>query len=240
MLNYLQKAAILGTMLFTNVNAQSLDDNKPTIQELLNPSMPKIKVDKSLAQGSDALKQYYESGAYFKEIQKQLAEAQDYLDRQLRLKNTNRLAVVLDIDETCLSNYHAMERLSFTTNTSAISAIFMQANAQPILPVLQFYQYALNKNVAVFFISSRPNSPEFLAATTQNLKNAGFTAWEEIFLKPLAQDNLDTQTFKTATRKHITSLGYDIILNIGDQTADLEGGFAQARVKLPNPFYELT
>lgn len=237
----LQKFTCLCMMLIASATkAESLDDNKPSIHELLNPSMPKVQINKSLSsQKQNELKQYYETGAYFKDIQKQLNEARGYLDRQLQLKSVNRLAVVLDIDETCLSNFRAMERLAFTNNTSAISAIFMQANADPILPVLEFYKYALSKNVAVFFISARPDTPEFKIATAQNLKNAGFTAWDELILKPLDKDNMSTQDFKIASRKQITSQGFDIILNIGDQSADLEGGYAQARVKLPNPFYEL-
>ena len=222
--------------------AEGLDDNKPSIHQLLNPSMPKAQMDKSIdTKKQSDLKQYYESGNYFKDIQKQLVEAKGYLDRQLQLqdKQSNRLAVVLDIDETALSNYRAMERLSFTNNTSAISAIYIQANADPILPVLEFYQYAINKGVAVFFISARPNSPEFVVATAQNLKKAGFTMWEELILKPLDKDNLSTQDFKIASRKDIAAKGFDVILNIGDQTADLEGGYAQARVRIPNPFYEL-
>jgi hypothetical protein len=31
--------------------------------------------------------------------------------------------------------------------------------------------------------------------------------------------------------------GYDIVLNIGDQEADVHGGYALAKVRLPNPFY---
>ncbi|HEX3434983.1 MAG TPA: HAD family acid phosphatase [Solirubrobacteraceae bacterium] len=31
--------------------------------------------------------------------------------------------------------------------------------------------------------------------------------------------------------------GYRIIVNVGDQQSDLDGGFAQRAFKLPNPFY---
>jgi hypothetical protein len=48
-----------------------------------------------------------------------------------------------------------------------------------------------------------------------------------------------TVHYKSATRQHIESLGYDIVGNFGDQFSDLEGGFADRTFKLPNPNYFL-
>jgi predicted secreted acid phosphatase len=45
--------------------------------------------------------------------------------------------------------------------------------------------------------------------------------------------------YKSATRAHIESLGYDIVANFGDQFSDLDGGFADRTFKLPNPNYFL-
>ena len=45
--------------------------------------------------------------------------------------------------------------------------------------------------------------------------------------------------YKSATRAHIESLGYDIVANFGDQFSDLKGGFADRTFKLPNPNYFL-
>jgi hypothetical protein len=43
--------------------------------------------------------------------------------------------------------------------------------------------------------------------------------------------------YKSGTRKHIESLGYDIVANFGDQYSDLDGGYADKTFKLPNPTY---
>jgi hypothetical protein len=48
---------------------------------------------------------------------------------------------------------------------------------------------------------------------------------------------MSTIEYKTNCRKDIESKGYKIILNIGDQYSDLEGGYSQAVFKLPNPMY---
>jgi predicted secreted acid phosphatase len=45
--------------------------------------------------------------------------------------------------------------------------------------------------------------------------------------------------YKSATRAHIESLGYDIVASFGDQFSDLEGGYADKTFKLPNPNYYL-
>jgi predicted secreted acid phosphatase len=183
------------------------------------------------------IKQYYHSGSYFKEIEQKLADAIPYLELQLQHPRANRLAIVFDIDETALSNFKDMERLSFTRNVIALTGAVMQANAEVIPSVLALYQYALAKKIAVFFISSRPNTPEFVDITVKNLKRVGYDNWTEIYLKPINREELSVQEFKTTTRRNISLLGYDIVLNVGDQEADLEGGFAEANVKIPNPFY---
>jgi len=46
-----------------------------------------------------------------------------------------------------------------------------------------------------------------------------------------------TTQYKSLTRQHIESLGFDIILDIGDQLGDLAGGFADRTFKVPNPMY---
>ena len=48
-----------------------------------------------------------------------------------------------------------------------------------------------------------------------------------------------TTQYKSLTRQHIESLGYDIVGNFGDQFSDLNGGFADRTFKLPNPMYFL-
>jgi nitroreductase len=48
-----------------------------------------------------------------------------------------------------------------------------------------------------------------------------------------------TIDYKSATRAHIESLGYEIVASFGDQYSDLIGGHADRTFKLPNPNYYL-
>jgi len=183
------------------------------------------------------LRQYYDSGKYNQEIETKLNDAKEYLDRQLQVARPGRLAIVLDIDETCLSNYRDLERMTFSTDPQALTAVYMMGNAEAIAPMLSLYKHAIDHKVAVFFISERPNMPEIVTTTIKNLKQAGFDQWEELLLKPVDKKDLTAADFKTNARKNIASRGFDIVLNIGDQSADLQGGYSEAKVKIPNPFY---
>lgn len=189
------------------------------------------------APSHEQLREYYQSGKYHNDVEHKTSEAKEYLDRQLETPRQNRMAIVLDIDETALSNYKALERLSFTRNPQALTTAYMLGAAEPLLSTLSLYQHAVDRGVAVFFVSERPNTPELMAITEKNLKAAGFEQWEELILKPL-DNNLSVQAFKTNSRRHIALQGFDIVLNVGDQDDDLKGGYGEIKVKMPNPFYE--
>jgi hypothetical protein len=59
------------------------------------------------------------------------------------------------------------------------------------------------------------------------------------FCKTDSASGCSTTHYKTATREHIESMGYDIVANFGDQFSDLNGGFADKTFKMPNPSYFL-
>lgn len=189
---------------------------------------------------NSTFQQYYDSGAYFKEIDQKLLEAKDYLARQLQVKRQQPLSIVLDIDETALSNYLNLKRLMFTQNPQALAAAYLMADAPALPAILNLYQFAIQNQIAVFFVSERPASPEITVMTVKNLRTAGFLQWTELILRPLDKDDLSVEAFKTQARQQIIAKGYDIILNVGDQLVDLNGGYAEVKIKLPNPFYTVS
>jgi predicted secreted acid phosphatase len=150
-------------------------------------------------------------------------------------KNTKKLAIVLDIDETSLSNYSAILADNFTFGTNS------QQEAQneigvAIKPTLDLYDDALQRGYAVFFITGRGEATR--PFTEDNLKKQGFTTWSQLVLKP-AGSTLSTVAFKSGARAAIEQQGYRIVANIGDQYSDLAGGHAESAFKLANPFYFL-
>ena len=64
----------------------------------------------------------------------------------------------------------------------------------------------------------------------------GRDQWAGLMMKPDDYKG-PVAAFKSAERDKITKKGYTIILNMGDQISDLDGGFARKTFLLPNPFY---
>jgi HAD superfamily, subfamily IIIB (Acid phosphatase) len=181
-----------------------------------------------------AVRDYHDSGQYDKDLAAVAGNARGYLDSRLvswPRKSKLRPAIVLDIDETSLSNYTGLLASGFTTVGNVINPV--TATGKAIAPTLSLYQRARSKGVAVFFVTGRP--PQIAGITALNLVNEGYDkGWDGLYTKPT---DAGTQAFKSSTRAAIERSGYDIVANVGDQESDLDGGHADRAFKLPNPFY---
>jgi hypothetical protein len=199
-----------------------------------------------------ALKNYHDSGAYGQDLQAVDQEAEDYLSRRLfqhglgPCKNgTIRTAdhhgcalpaMVLDIDETSLSNYNNIASTNFTNTLGQLAIGVAAGNDPPIQPTLDLYNFAKSHGVAVFFITGRPASIPFVRTQTENnLHSAGYQNWDGLILNPTLGG--PAIPYKSGERAKLEQQGYDIVINVGDQESDLRGGHADAGYKLPNPFY---
>ena len=176
-------------------------------------------------------------------------------------------AIVLDVDDTTLAtwNYEIFSNWAFNPTTNAT---FVLGQRFPAVPgMVQMVNDAAGEGYAVFYLTGRPETQE--DATRGNLTSdgvgvdAGYPApttlsngEDGLFTKPAVADYPDylktacaaeiaagktctTVHYKSATRAHIESLGYEIVGNFGDQFSDLEGGHADRTFKLPNPNYFL-
>jgi hypothetical protein len=144
-------------------------------------------------------------------------------------------AIVLDVDETTLSNYTAIEADNFTFGPNS------QAEAQnqvgtAIPPSLALFNLAKQNNIAIFLITGRRENVR--TPTEQNLAREGYTGYKQLFLKPQTS-TATTVDYKSGARQEIENQGYRIVANVGDQYSDLAGGHADVVFKLPNPFYFL-
>ena len=188
----------------------------------------------------DTIKQdlihYHDSGLYDKNINTVISQAQKYLATRLASpKSTDKLAIVLDIDETSLSNYHDMVNMSFGGTFKEIVDAEGKGTDTVIQPTLALYRYAKAHHVAVFFITGRTEN--YRAGTIKNLNQVGYHDWDGLTLKAENYHQKTAATYKIAERQAITKQGYDIVLNIGDQKSDLVGGYADKTFRLPNPYY---
>jgi predicted secreted acid phosphatase len=192
-----------------------------------------------LSQLKTEIKAYHDSGEYNKELTQAIATATHYIVQRAETneKSTHpqKLAIVLDIDETCLSNYSYLIARDFADDKQKMHSAWREAKAPAIKPMLSLYRKALENHVSVFFVTAREKS--FQKPTYENLKSAGYQQWTGIYFKPEHYDLPSKIPFKTEAREKITQKGYTVIASIGDQMSDLVGGYTEKTFKLPNPWY---
>ncbi|MCK5076630.1 MAG: HAD family acid phosphatase [Calditrichia bacterium] len=165
----------------------------------------------------------------FEEIKKYITESK---------KEKVKYAVVMDIDETTLSNLEFELRYGFGFAPGIWHEWIMEANAKAIPASKKFFDWALKNKIAIFFVTGRRAVTDKIEddPTAINLKKEGFTGYKKLYLKPKT-GKIITIEYKSSARKEIMEMGYTIIANIGDQWSDLEGGYAKKSFKLPNPMY---
>jgi 5'-nucleotidase (lipoprotein e(P4) family) len=219
-------ALLIGLLLPAVVRAQTVIVPK----EL--PNLGKLQTE---------LKQYHDCkgnhGCYTADLEQEAGTAISSLDRLAREKRPGtKLAVVLDIDETAFSNYAEIVQADFAYDPAAWNRWVEEAAAPAIPGTLRLFREAEQLNVAVFFISGRPEDQR--PATERNLRSQGYTEWAGLTLRSEAEAETPTTQYKSAERQKIVAAGYTIAVNLGDQMSDLNGTpQAEVSVKLADPFY---
>jgi acid phosphatase len=181
--------------------------------------------------------------AYATDLAAVAGEAERYvLARAPEAKNP---ALVLDIDETALSNWDQLLANDFGYFRAGGCDFLPKGpcgtlkwdelgRASAIAPTRHLFDAARAANVTVFFITGRREAER--AWTEQNLSSAGYHGWEALVMKPQTLD-ATAAVYKAAARADIEAKGFTIVANVGDQQSDLDGGHAERTFKLPNPFY---
>jgi predicted secreted acid phosphatase len=171
------------------------------------------------------------------------------------------LAVVFDADDTTLWTYDMEDgAMHFNFDPKVQNDDWVVPGKFPATPgMVDFVKAVEDKGYNVFGITGRGEAQE--DATLANLAKVGYDEFnaDNFYTKFASADTkpayLDCNTsadptddptkcttveYKAGTRKHIEDdLGMKIVLNIGDQFSDLQGGYAMNSVKLPNPTYYL-
>jgi predicted secreted acid phosphatase len=212
---------------------------------LLHSGLALGEPPENLADVKAKLYAYKSSGRYEADLAAVISEANSYLEE--RLSAGGKLAIVLDIDETALSNWPSLKAndLGFVLygecdlekGPCGLLSFIKLAQSEPIKPTLELYKRAREKGAAVFFITGRPEP--LREATEKNLRAAGYTEWERLFLKPVDLKVATAADFKGPIRCKLVADGYTIVATIGDQPSDLAGGCTEQTFLLPNPFYRV-
>jgi predicted secreted acid phosphatase len=180
--------------------------------------------------------------------------------RQLRrmhdtaVRHGQRPAIVLDADDTTLWTYDMeVADMHFVFDPARQDEWVQDERFAATPSMVGFVNRAQAMGFTVFGLTGRNDDQK--TATVQNLTKVGYTAFapDRFFTKwtgvgasqqpsyiTCATAKCTTAEYKALTRKHIEQdLGYDITLNVGDQWSDLQGGYADRSLKLPNPTYFL-
>ncbi|MGH7717049.1 MAG: HAD family acid phosphatase, partial [Vulcanimicrobiaceae bacterium] len=177
------------------------------------------------------IRTYYGSGEWNREVTRVTDSAQRFVDEQLA-HHPHKPAVVLDIDDTALSDYGYEVSHDFGYDPRTYDADINAEAFPAIAPTLAFTRQVAAEGVAVFFITGR-RTPE-RAVTIGNLRKVGYPAWQGLFLRPIGDHAYSIIPFKSRTRAQIQARGYTVLLSMGDQYSDLRGGHAERDFKLPN------
>jgi hypothetical protein len=200
---------------------------------------------------------------YVKEVKGVERDLSHYLARHHHTEGTK--AIVLDVDDTTLNTWEFELSVNFAFSPAAQQPFVDQQKFVPEPGMVDVVREAEREGYAIFYLTGRGAAQE--KATLGNLTadgvgvDAGYPkpttlsdGEDGLFTKPAVADYPDylkaackddpngsctTIHYKSATRAHIESLGYDIVANVGDQFSDLKGGHADRAFKIPNPTYFL-
>jgi predicted secreted acid phosphatase len=189
---------------------------------------------------------YYKSGAYERDLAAVTAQASAWIAE--RATQVSRPALVLDIDDTALSNWEVIIANDFgrvfdgpcdalPKGPCGWVAWDLRAKSPAIAPTFALFKQAVSLGVTVFFITGRDESQR--AATVENLRIAGYADYRGLYMPAVGAHYASAADFKAPERQKIEAMGYTIIANMGDQPSDLAGGYAEKTFLLPNPFYRI-
>jgi HAD superfamily, subfamily IIIB (Acid phosphatase) len=187
----------------------------------------------------------YHTKYYNDDVAAVFSSAQKFMEQNAA--QSKRPVIVLDIDETSLTNWPNLAADDFglilggscdvlPAGPCGFNRWILKSSAEAIEPALKLFKAAKLNGVGVIFITGRPDNQR--DATVVNLEHAGFDGWTELRTRP-DRDTRTVQQYKTDERIAVEAEpeGYTIIANVGDQMSDIDGGHGGCTFKVPNPFY---
>ncbi|KAJ7553813.1 hypothetical protein O6H91_06G114000 [Diphasiastrum complanatum] len=182
--------------------------------------------------------EYMLGGQYHLDFAEAVEAARQYL-KALMVENDGLDVIVLDIDDTALSNiayYNTHHYGAEEFKEDEWNLWVKEARAPPLTPTLALYKELKAANWGIIFITGRPEHQR--NATIQNLIAAGYSGWASLILRSKDEVGQVASTYKSRRRSGLQHMGYRIRTGLGDQWSDIIGPAAGNRTfKLPNPMY---
>src|SRR4029077_12897419 len=109
-------------------------------------------------------------------------------------RSNEKLAMILDIDETTLSNWDQMSTANFEYDSKSFNAWVESSQAPAIPGTLRVYNEAQRLGVRVFFLTRRPEAHR--PSTETNLRLRGFSNWQQLILRGPDEGKMTALAYK--------------------------------------------
>lgn len=164
------------------------------------------------------------TGNYAEEVEGIAGQAQQYLSSRGHQDVNGKPALVFDVDDTTLNTYNYEIFSGFAYNPVTNAEYVNDERFPAVFGMPALVNWANSHGYTVFFLTGRPEAQR--AGTQGNLAKVGYQAPADtahLYLKDqtvpwlsFCAPNCTTIQYKSSTRAHIESLGYDIVADFGD------------------------
>lgn len=146
----------------------------------------------------------------------------------------SRQWIVFDVDQTLLTDEKFRH---LYTSQGDVFKYQYRGDHNSIVPMVNLYNWCVSLGIKVCIITGRNSALHSI--TQKNLIKVGIRKCDRIYTKKHREDTIK---YKSRCRKEIIDTGDSILVNIGDQEADLlcsdtgTYGYAQHSIKLPSTY----
>jgi 5'-nucleotidase (lipoprotein e(P4) family) len=164
--------------------------------------------------------------------------ARQTVDKVAKSGQTN-LAIITDLDETALDNsegeaFAYQNDLDFVKDGLTKWDLLGQAQAVP--GAVEFFQYAKERGIDIYYISNRPADTAVVEATRKNMHVLGFPYTDAGDDAHFLFQPKNAPSTKEPRRKIVSDvLNKKVILLLGDNMIDINAAFDKVNGKIPSP-----
>jgi predicted secreted acid phosphatase len=173
-----------------------------------------------------------DSPDYKEQFDYQVKQAENYLSRHTP---DSKRVIITDLDETLVDNRQYYSKHKVFHPETWEDWIDSTCDGPYYQNVLDLLKKAKQQGFSVMFVTGRP--ADQIESTLEQVDDV---KWDGVFMRPKGASFTSTE-YKTRVRQMLRELGFEIVLNIGDQESDFDLPVdpADGEFLLPNMMYSI-